>query len=190
MRQVFYILVAVLSMMVSNVYAQNLGKQNEWFTDAPNNIPMKGGAPYYDTLVLMSHHFTKEKLHNNAEYYFNNIFGSKLIQKNSDYSYTALAHYYMTTEKSNMPEHIYRVSYVLEINIHNGRYSATMRDFVIERRNELVDFYTTYKSALDSQNGECRRFLAIFNKKNTDELKVVYNTMRTNINSQDGTASR
>lgn len=180
---------AIAIIATVTVNAQNLGRQHEWLTKAPYNIPMSKNNPYYDTVVRLGNEFPQEALLENAKYYFEHLFGSILVKQKDENTYTGANEYYFSTGNTNDPEFLYKVSYILEIEVKDGQYVASMHDFILEHNNTQVNFKTKYKQAVDD-DALAKRMLAYFNRKNLDELRKVHNSMKMAPTSNLGTASK
>jgi hypothetical protein len=64
-----------------------------------------------------------------------------------------------------------------------------MHDFIIEHKNEVVDFRTSYDRAAEEEMTN-KKMLAYFNKINKNELLKVYQTMRQSNAANEETAAR
>jgi len=188
MKNIIVLLVAiVLGSTVAS--AQNLGRQNEWLVNAPFNIPIKASQPHYDTMIKFTHNFPTEVLATNADFYFTNIFGAKTYEKVSEHTYSGTSSYYFSIGNPKDINATFKVTYTLEIHFKDNKYSAKMHDFIIEHKNEVVDFRTSYDRAAEEEMTN-KKMLAYFNKINKNELLKVYQTMRQTNAANEETAAR
>lgn len=134
----FFILLFALP--VFSASAQNLGKEFEWVKIAPTEFSLKAKKPYYEISVSLENEaFTKEKLKQNADFYFHNLFSTELVKEEGKYAMTGVGTYSFNILKSGSEGGTYKVNYILEISWKDNKYNMNMHDFVIEHLDATVN---------------------------------------------------
>lgn len=167
------LLIAILSLSSFSVIAQNTGKT----TDLSAQIPMKSGSAVYDTTVETSDDLSRDMLDENSKYYFQRVFGSELVKESGSHKMTGYGTYSFSIDKTNNPESVYTVNYLLDIAVKNGKYSVVMHDFTIEHLDAEVNIGKRLDLARKNEETS-KKLLSFFQYKNQETLRKVHQTMQ------------
>ncbi len=185
-----WMLLLLLALPATQSTAQNIGKQYEWVKLAPEQLPVKSNEPYYEISVPMEDDaYTREQLDANANYYFNNVFGTSMVKNEGKHKFSGISSYSFSTTKSANPNDIYTVNYILDIATKEGRYILTMHGFTLSHLDAEVSLSKRIEAA-DKNDMLAKVIVASIHKNNLVELKKAYNTMLKTNTAIEDTASK
>ena len=185
-----WMLLMLLALPATQSIAQNLGKQYEWVKLAPDEMPLKSNNPYYDITVPMEDDaYTREQLEANANYYFNNVFGTSLVRNEGKHKFSGIGNYSFSVTKSNNPRDIYTVTYIMDIATKNGKYVMTMHDFKLTHLDLEVSVPKRLEAA-EKDDMLSKQIITGMHRSNLSELRKAYTTMLKKDAGNEATASK
>jgi hypothetical protein len=183
----FIILLFALPLSVT---AQNLGKEFAWAKIAPTEYSVKSKKPYYEITVNTDNEaFTKDKLKQNADFYFKNLFSTELVKQEGKNTMTGVGNYSFNISKNGAEEGLYTVTYILDISWKDSRYTLSMHDFVIEHVYTTINIGNRLELS-EKNDVAAKTMFKYFNSYNLTELKKAYNAMSSLQVNLEATASR
>ncbi len=187
-----WMLLFLLALPATQSTAQNVSKQYEWVKIAPEQLPVKGNQPYYNIDIPMDDEgetYTREQMDENANFYFNNVFGSSMIKNDGKHSFSGVGSYSFSTNKSANENDIYTVTYVLDINTKKDKYNMCMHNFTLSHLDQNVDISKRLDAA-GKTDLLAKKIVACMHLNNMAELKKAYSTMLKTSTAPAATVSK